>query len=149
MRFLSAENSVGPIARLVFAGLILVCFAPASARAACSHYVRSNADLPKFESLVERFDTTIKLATTASEPAAPAGPERRRGCSGAFCSGQPGTPGVPAQISIARASQWAILAKHFASAVPAAGFTPEDKKTLLPIACPISIDHPPRWFCAH
>jgi hypothetical protein len=99
-----ARGHFNPLARLgtgVFMLFVVqgVC-APVSAWAGCGHPVNSRADAGRSASL---FDSLIRDLAGRNEPAqAPPRP-----CTGAWCSGQPATPAVPASVFDWGAESWA------------------------------------------
>jgi hypothetical protein len=139
----AGRSAIIIIAKGVLTAVVLTAFAPGSTKASCSHYVQTNSDLAKYELSFTQFDNVV-VRNDATEASTPSGPERRRPCSGALCSGQPASPSSPAQIDVPRASQWAIIAIPTAAAVSDPVFSSGDENDLRPTHRSISVYHPPR-----
>ncbi len=118
--------------------LVLAVLAPAVAEAGCSHLVTSRADSERLSSLI---DPLIHEPSDRSgeRPASPS----PRPCSGAFCSGQPATPAVPAMAYDGQFDSWAWDASVPALAPIAATFLPAESSDLHPMHRAIAIFHPP------
>jgi hypothetical protein len=123
--------------------LVSAAFAPGSAEASCSQYVQTNSDLPAYELSLVQFDIAGSR-NGATEASTPSGPQRRRPCSGALCSGQPASASPPAPINVPRANQWAIFATPTPAAVSDPVFSPGDENELRPSHRSTSVYHPPR-----
>ena len=151
MRSASAGRSaIIIVAKAVLTVVVLAAVAPGSVEASCSHYVQTVSDLRIHQSSIAQLDDagSSNGATGASIPAAP---QRRRPCSGALCSGEPGSPSTPTQIVMPRAGQWAIIAAPTRAATSDPVFSQGDENDSLPTHRRISVYHPPRFlvsFCA-
>jgi hypothetical protein len=143
MRAAPARRSAIKIVNVVLTALVLAALAPARANASCSHYVRTNSDLPKYELIFAPFDNARPQIET-TEPFAPLGPLSRRPCSGALCSGQPASSSTSMQIDVPRAGQWAIIATLVQVAVLDQVSAPSEENVRIPSHCSTSVYHPPR-----
>jgi hypothetical protein len=140
MRSAPVGRSAVIVARAVFTVMVWASIAPGSADASCSHYVRSRNALPAYElSFADLGNADV--AKKMSESSTPA---RRRACSGALCSGEPGCPSVPMHVDPHRSVQWAIISTPALMAVPGPAFFSPDENVPLPSDCSTAVYHPPR-----
>jgi hypothetical protein len=119
--------------------LAAASFAPPVAQAGCSQHVIPQTDPG---SLVTLFTPLMHdLSGRSQAPSAPADP---RPCSGAFCSGQPAVPAVPAQVLDGVLDSWACLAAVAGLALTDAYFLSVETGDLHPTRRAIAVFHPPR-----
>jgi hypothetical protein len=125
----------GALAALLAAGV----FAPATARAGCTHDALSrHAALAGDSTGLE----LLNVPAAAGEPSVPL--ERPKPCSGVFCSGNPGLPGLPATTVIPRANDWGMLFAPPPSPVAGSFSRHHDGDRPRPIHDGQDVFHPPR-----
>jgi hypothetical protein len=103
----SLSRRLAPLtAGAVFPLLAWFLFAPPVVQAGCSHLVTSRTDRTLLPTFLQ--DVMPDRGDTASTPLLPSSlPESPRRCRGAWCSGGPTVPAVPAGTVSPRASSWA------------------------------------------
>ena len=121
MRPSRPESLRGTFVGALAAFLTVALFAPGTARASCSHYVRLKlAELDGGSHGLELLNLPGVAAGAASTAPAPAPGERPRPCSGAFCSGSPGLPDQPVNPAPTGGDDWGLLCET----LPAPGVPP-------------------------
>jgi hypothetical protein len=129
------------LSRLGIGALVLLVFhefcAPGAARAGCNHLVVSRTDAIQFSSLVDPLLDDL-AARPERSPASP------RSCTGAWCSGQPVVPPVPAGARDWRVESWAWNACGSVVFPPSFSFLPVDCPVTNRIVRGCGIFHPPR-----
>jgi hypothetical protein len=130
-----------PLARLGTGVFVLVVVqglcAPVSAWAGCSHQVTSQSDSARLPSLVGSL-----MDDFAGEPRPHQAPSRA--CTGAWCSGQPATPAVPAAVLDWGLQSWAWWSPDAGSISSARSFISSASLVLRPAHCRSPVFHPPR-----
>ena len=112
--------------------------APEAAQAGCNHPVVSRAD--SVQSFAE-VDRLLDDLNSRSQPP----PASQRPCSGAWCSGQPVVPPVPAGARDWRAESWAWTAWGSIAFPPSLfSLLPADRPGTHRIVSGSGIFHPPR-----
>jgi len=129
------------ISRLGIGALVLVVLhgscAPVTAWAGCNHLVVSRTDSIQLSSLVEPLLDDLGGRPQPS-PVSP-GP-----CTGAWCSGQPVVPPVPAGARDWRADSWAWSAWDSIVFTASFSFMPAACSVPHRVVCGNGIFHPPR-----
>jgi hypothetical protein len=120
--------------------LTLALFAPAAARADCSHLVTSKTD--RAYQAERQIDLLIRGSSGGDPSSEPRSPSRP--CSGAFCSGQPGVPSVPVGSLERLADSWAYSASISTAKAAASFFIATEGAKESPCRAPSGIFHPPR-----
>jgi hypothetical protein len=123
----------------VLALLALGAIAPPGAQAACSHLVTSRTDRHESSTLTESL--LHDLAAPSDPLPMPSGP---RPCSGAFCSGQPAAPAVPAGVTAGRIGSWAWYSEVPAPTSTETAFLSRETSDPDPMRRAIAIFRPPR-----
>ena len=139
-----ATSSLGRSARR-WAGAalaLLACgwFAPASAQA-------KGCALREYMDAVEaHFDDLVAAGAIAETPGRPipVPGDRPMPCSGAFCSGKPAAPPMPAPSATSRAPQWGCLTERPPLPTSEPLLDPSRDDGARPVRRPLSIFHPPR-----
>ena len=119
--------------------LALGITAPPGAQAGCSHLVTSRADRQRAS--MPAVSWLRDLAVAPDPPPVPEGP---RPCTGAFCSGQPAAPAVPAGVADARVGSWAWCPAIPGSAATGASFLSLETNDPRPLHRWIAVFRPPR-----
>jgi len=117
---------------------LVLIFSP-SAQAGCSHLVTSRADRFGVSGLTESL--IRDLADRSNPDPTPSHP---RPCSGAFCSGQPASPTVPAGVTDGQNGNWALCWPSSSSTVAVASFRAVGTTSLRPVHRETGVFHPPR-----
>jgi hypothetical protein len=117
----------------------LVVIAPPGAEGGCSHLVTSRTDQARISSLV---DPLIRDLSGRSDPLPI--PRPPRPCSGAWCSGQPATPVVPAGQFDGPSESWAWCSSAPGSALAGRSFLPSATTAPRPVHTQTGVFHPPR-----
>ena len=119
--------------------LVLALFAPRAAEAGCSHLVTSRLDSVGFLStLGQSIDDGAGQYQELPAPALP------RPCSGAFCSGQPAAPAVPAGALNVELDSWAWNAGVSAwASADTSSFLYHHTGDVHPARPTIAVFHPP------
>jgi hypothetical protein len=140
-KFFSFQQRAFLPAGVVFTLLASVLLAPSAAEAGCSHYVTTRTDAGRFVSLVTSLN--LDLAGQSQSQQLPV-PLPKSPCSGAWCSGQPATPAVPAWVfdRVLDSWSWCPSASFLSAARPSFLFF--EMTTLLPIHQGCGVFHPPR-----
>jgi hypothetical protein len=125
----------------VAALLALALFAPPVARAGCSHFVTSRTDPGRLFAPIEPLMQDLSRRSEA-----PRGPADPRPCSGAFCSGQPAVPAVPAGVFGGVLNAWACLTAVPGLASRVDSFLSPATDELHPTRRAIAVFHPPRFL---
>ena len=111
--------------------------APGSVWAGCNHLVTSRTDPGRLPSLIEPL---VNERAASNKPSrAPAQP-----CTGAWCSGQPATPSVPAGVFDWGLESWALWISRPAPKCTSSAFTVPGTLLLHPLHCGMAVFHPPR-----
>jgi hypothetical protein len=111
--------------------------APVSAWAGCNHLVTSRTDPARLPALI---DPLMGDFAGQSEPhQAP-----QRPCTGAWCSGQPATPAVPAGVFDWGMESWVWWAPLAGSVTTTRSLTSFASVVLHPAHCGSAVFHPPR-----
>ncbi len=113
--------------------------APSAAEAGCSHLVTSRLDVGRSSSLID-----LLIHDLAGESSGSPIPVLPRPCSGAFCSGQPAAPVLPAGISDGRLVTWAWHASTSGLALSGDSLLFAETDELRPIRQSLDVFHPPR-----
>src|SRR5579883_2022433 len=120
--------------------LALALVAPAGARAGCSHLVWSGADPGvRMASLIESV-----IGDPTRRSAGLPGPPPPRPCSGAWCSGQPAAPAVPAGMVDELADCWAWWTATSTSSSGRLSLFFAGTAALRPLHRGSAVFHPPR-----
>ena len=119
----------GALVALLAAGL----FAPATARAGCTHAALTGDSIGL---------ELLNIPAAAGEPSVPL--ERPKPCSGVFCSGNPGLPDLPAMAVTRRADDWAMLSEPPPPPVSDSFPRHHDDDRPQPIHDGPGVFHPPR-----
>ncbi len=138
---LKRSGDFKPLARMgtgAFMVLVFQCLcAPVSAWAGCNHLVISRTDPARSPSLI---DPLIGDFAGQSEPyEAPPRP-----CTGAWCSGQPATPAVPAGVFDWGIETWVWWASVTGPVPTVRFFASPSSLVLHPTHCGSGVFHPPR-----
>jgi hypothetical protein len=123
----------------VAAFLAWALFAPPIAEAGCSHIVTSRADRHESSAVAESL---MHILAASSDPLPE--PSRPRPCSGAFCTGEPAVPAVPAKVFDGARDSSAVLTAVPGLVVSGDSFLPAEKGTVDPTRRSIAVFHPPR-----
>ncbi|MHB1555958.1 MAG: hypothetical protein ACYC61_00625 [Isosphaeraceae bacterium] len=119
--------------------LAIALFAPRGAVAGCSHLVTSRSDRVPFASLLDPLTRDL-----AGSPDSSSEPRQPRRCTGAFCSGQPASPVVPAGTLEPRLASWAWYTPSSDGLSTDPSFLPAETRILRPLRRETDIFHPPR-----
>jgi hypothetical protein len=138
-RFSSIKQLVSLPAGAVGLLLALVLLAPPGAEGSCSHLVKSRTDSGRLSSLIDPL-----VHDLAGESAGIPTPVPPCPCSGAFCSGQPAIPAVPAGFFDGRIDSWALYASAPGLELTAASSLFEEANEIHTIRQPLDVFHPPR-----
>jgi hypothetical protein len=111
-----------------------------SAWAGCSHVAVSQNDPGQVPSILDTLLNDVAGPLSDKKPL----PERSRPCSGAFCSGQPGTPAGPAGAFDRQGDSWAWCANHSGTLTTLHCFHSSESATAAAVVCSSRIFHPPR-----
>jgi hypothetical protein len=114
--------------------------APRSACAGCTHMVVAQNDPGQLRSILDTLLDDVAGLSSHNNPL----PERSRPCSGAFCSGQPGTPEVPSGLFDWPGDSWAWCASHSGMPPKLHSFDSSGSAATYPVVRPNDIFHPPR-----
>ncbi len=132
------------------AGAALLCLAwilcaPADARAGCSHLVTSGTDRALLPSFLQDEVLHPGGAAVASSPprSLPGSPSP---CRGAWCSGGPTAPAMPAGTMSIRAPLWAWCASMPGLTSTSASRLIKEASDSRPLSRAIAVFHPPRRF---
>jgi hypothetical protein len=132
-----------PLARIgigAFMLLVVQCLcAPASAWAGCNHLVISRTDAARMPSLIDHLMGDF---AGQREPLQTPPPP----CTGAWCSGQPATPAVPAGVLDWGIESWVWWAPVAGSVPTARSFASPSSLVLHPAHCGSAVFHPPRFL---
>jgi hypothetical protein len=130
-----------PLARLgngVFMLLaVIVSSAPVSVWAGCSHLVASRTEARRLPSLIDPL--MDDLSGRADPLQAP-----QRPCTGAWCSGQPATPTVPAGVFDWGLGSWAWWTSNSGTDSTSSSSTTVEIRLFHPLYCGNAVFHPPR-----
>jgi hypothetical protein len=127
-----AQIATGAIALVVAYGMC----APGSAHGGCNHLVNSRSDSARHET-IDRLSRDL-AGQPQNAPIAP------RPCSGAFCTGQPGTPAVPASAFDGTVDSWAWCAWNPTVVLTPSSFLAIQPGTPEPTRRASGVFHPPR-----
>jgi hypothetical protein len=128
-----AQFGTGAVVLLVFQ---CVC-APGLARAGCNHLVASRTDPGQLPSLIEPLMDELGRRTVPFQ--APPLP-----CTGAWCSGQPPTPAVPAGVYDWDMESWAWWTSDQCPVATPSSFTSPSSTALHLLHHGSAVFHPPR-----
>jgi hypothetical protein len=123
----------------VVAFLAWALFAPPVAEAGCSHLITSRADRRESSALA---GSLMHDLATSSDPLPE--PSRPRPCSGAFCSGEPAVPAVPAKVFDGVRDSSAFLTAVAGLLVSGDSFLSAKRGAVHPTRRTIAVFHPPR-----
>jgi hypothetical protein len=111
-----------------------------SAWAGCGHLTVSHSDPGQLRSILDTLLDEVAGPLSDKKPL----PERSRPCSGAFCSGQPGTPAVPAGAFDRQGDSWAWCANHSGTLPTLYSFDSSGSASADAVIRSSGIFHPPR-----
>jgi hypothetical protein len=131
-----ARFASGALALLLVQGFC----AQRSAWAGCSHVAVSQNDPGQVPSILDTLLNDVAGPSSDRNPL----PERSRPCSGAFCSGQPGTPAVPAGAFDRQGDSWAWCANHSGTLPTLYSFDSSGSASADAVIRSSGIFHPPR-----
>ena len=134
----------------VSAGAVLLCLAwvlcaPADARAGCSHLVTSRTNRALLSSFLQ--DEVLYPGDAAATPSLPRSmPGSPSPCRGAWCSGGPTVPALPAATLSIRAPLWAWCESMPGPTSTSPSRLIEETADFRPLHRVIAVFHPPRRF---
>jgi hypothetical protein len=130
-----ARFGIGALVLLLAQGFC----APGTAWAGCGHLVTSESDIARQRSLLSPL-----LDDLAGRSDGNSMPQPARTCSGAFCSGQPATPAVPAGTFDRPVDSWAWCASDLGISSGSCSIVFAESSAAHPIISVRVIFHPPR-----
>ena len=142
-RFFTNHRPISLPAGTALAILALGVIAPPGVEGGCSHLVTSRTDRHGSSALTESL--LYDLAAPSVPLPIPSGP---RPCSGAFCSGQPAVPAVPAGVTDGRIVSWAWCSGMPSPTSNGTSFLSEETSDPQTIHRLIAVFRPPRLLAS-
>ncbi len=119
--------------------VIQILCAPATVRAGCSHLVTSRIDSARLPSIL-----SIVVGDHVQPMEERSLPQPPRPCSGAFCSGQPATPAVPAGWLGLTVDAWVWCPANLCTFSMSYALVSTENAVARPILQGSGVFHPPR-----
>jgi hypothetical protein len=134
-----------PVRAVLMTLFAVFLLAPTSAYATCSHLVKSNSDRSHSAQTAVELSGLVLAGDSLAKPVEqiPSTPVRKP-CSGAWCTGQPGIPVVPAGVFESPISSWAWSTPICVDRSIDNDFLITDLTIIRPVSQVGFVFHPPR-----